>query len=188
MFLAVIVSRGVSHFLRWGFIKWQSLEWLMSSADVSDNDCNDASDIEIVTDTVRGFLPLCPVLSQHLIITYSWLSNDWTTPDAGCIKTNLYLAPPEHNELRIQISLSGKLWPGCLISEVLCRGWKYNLCPGRYLASIMTSHLAHTGHAGAAQTQAQCCQAQGRGPHSIDSCDIFHFGILCSILSQNVYV
>ena len=32
----------------------------MSSADVSDNDCNDASDIEIVTDTVRGFLPCYP--------------------------------------------------------------------------------------------------------------------------------
>ena len=43
----------------------------MSPADISDNDCDDASDIEIVTDTVRGFLPLCPVLSQHLIITYS---------------------------------------------------------------------------------------------------------------------
>ena len=44
----------------------------MSPADISDNDCNDASDIEIVnTDTVRGFLPQRPVLSQRLIITYS---------------------------------------------------------------------------------------------------------------------
>ena len=93
MFLAAIVSKGVSRFLRWGFIKWQSPEWLMSSADISDNDCNDASDIEIVTDTVRGFLSHGSVLSRHLIIAYSWLSNDWTTPDAGCIKTNLYLAP-----------------------------------------------------------------------------------------------
>ena len=40
----------------------------MSPADISDND---ASDIEIVTDTVRGFLPLRPVLSQRLIIAYS---------------------------------------------------------------------------------------------------------------------
>ena len=43
----------------------------MSPADISDNDCNDASDIEIVTDTVRGFLPQRPVLSQRLIIAYS---------------------------------------------------------------------------------------------------------------------
>ena len=157
MFLAVIVSRGVSRFLRWGFIKWQSPGWLMSPADISDNDCDDASDIEIVTDTVRGFLPLCPVLSQRLIIAYSWLSNDWTTPDSGCIKTNLYLAPPEHNAL----ILTGKLWPGCLISEALCRGWKYNLCPGRYLASIMTSHLAHTGHAGAASDTSLVLSSSG---------------------------
>ena len=32
----------------------------MSPADISDNDCNDASDIEIVTDTVRGFLRPVP--------------------------------------------------------------------------------------------------------------------------------
>ena len=145
---------------------------------------------------MRVILRLLPTLSAAFCPCAPCYPSAWLSPIHDYQMIGPRLMPAVSKQTFIsrllntmsQISLTGKLWPGCLISEALCRGWKYNLCPGRYLASIMTRHLAHTGHAGAAQTQAQCCQAQGRGPHSIDSCDIFHFGILCSILSQNVYV